>query len=97
MTAFRRLDCVLEPTKDAVLAKLKSLEGGKVQNVEPILNKVAGQSFHRGKGESSPNPASFQGFGVLICLNVPPQEPDKNGPCSYHNSYCCQLRLLKTP
>ena len=46
MTVLRRLDCVLEPTKDAVLAKLKSLEGSKVQNVEPILNKVAGQSFH---------------------------------------------------
>jgi len=46
MTVLRRLDCVLEPTKDAVLDKLKSLEGGKVQNLEPILNKVAGQSFH---------------------------------------------------
>src|SRR4030066_1373623 len=46
LTVLRRLDCVLESTKNAVLAKLKSLEGGKVQNVEPILNKVAGQSFH---------------------------------------------------
>ena len=46
MTVLRRLDCVLEPTKDAVIAKLKSLEGGKVQNFEPILNKVAVQSFH---------------------------------------------------
>lgn len=46
MTVLRRLDCVLEPTKEAVLAKLGSLEGGKVQNVEPILNKAAGQSFH---------------------------------------------------
>jgi len=46
LTVLRRLDCVLEPTKDAVLAKMKSLEGGKIQNLEPILNKVAGQSFH---------------------------------------------------
>ena len=46
MTVLRRLDCVLEPTKDAVLAKLKSLEASKVKNLEPILNKVAGQSFH---------------------------------------------------
>ena len=46
MTVLRRLDCVLEPTKDAVLARLKALEGGKIQNTEPILNKVAGQSFH---------------------------------------------------
>ncbi len=46
MTVLRRLDCVLEPTKDAVLARLKGLEGSKIQNIEPILNKVAGQSFH---------------------------------------------------
>jgi len=46
LTVLRRLDCVLEPTKDAVLARMKSLEGGKIQNLEPILNKVAGQSFH---------------------------------------------------
>jgi type I restriction enzyme M protein len=46
LTALRRLDCVLEPTKDAVLARLARLEGGKITNIEPILNKVAGQSFH---------------------------------------------------
>lgn len=46
MTVLRRLDCVLEPTKDKVLAKVKSMEGGKVKNLDPILNKVAGQSFH---------------------------------------------------
>lgn len=47
MAVLRRLDCVLEPTKDKVLAKYKSiLEGGKIKNTEPILNKVAGQSFH---------------------------------------------------
>lgn len=46
MTVLRRLDCVLEPTKAKVLDKLKSLKGGKVKNLEPILNKVAGQSFH---------------------------------------------------
>jgi type I restriction enzyme M protein len=46
MTVLRRLDCVLEPTKEAVLSKLKNLEGGKVHNLEPILNKAAGQSFH---------------------------------------------------
>jgi len=46
MTVLRRLDCVLEPTKDAVLARVKRLEGSKIQNTEPILNRVAGQSFH---------------------------------------------------
>ena len=46
MTVLRRLDCVLESTKDAVLARIKSLEASKIKKVEPILNKVAGQSFH---------------------------------------------------
>lgn len=46
MTVLRRLDCVLEPTKDKVLAELKRRKGGKVKNLEPILNKVAGQDFH---------------------------------------------------
>mgnify|MGYP001598247842 CR=1 FL=1 len=46
MTILRRLDCVLEPTKDKVLEKYKSMKDGKVKNLEPILNKVAGQSFH---------------------------------------------------
>ncbi|TEU21932.1 MAG: SAM-dependent DNA methyltransferase [Anaerolineales bacterium] len=46
MTVLRRLDCVLEPTKDQVLARLKRLEGGPVKNLEPILNRVAGQAFH---------------------------------------------------
>lgn len=46
MTVLRRLDCVLEPTKEKVLAKHKSLKGGKLKNLEPILNKVAGRQFH---------------------------------------------------
>lgn len=46
MTALRRLDCVLEPTKEMVLAKLEALEGGPIKNLEPILNKVAEQPFH---------------------------------------------------
>lgn len=46
MTVLRRLDCVLEPTKDKVLAKAKEMKGGKVTNLDPILNKVAGQPFH---------------------------------------------------
>ena len=46
LTVLRRLDCVLEPTKEAVLDKLKKLEGGQVTNLEPILNRVAKQTFH---------------------------------------------------
>jgi len=46
LTVLRRLDCVLEPTKEKVLAKAKSLKGGKVGNVEPILSRVAKVPFH---------------------------------------------------
>ncbi|GEM_PF-1914257 len=46
MVVLRRLDCVLEPTKEKVLAKLAGLKGGSVKNVEPILNHVAKHQFH---------------------------------------------------
>jgi type I restriction enzyme M protein len=46
LTVLRRLDCVLEPTKDKVLAKLESMKGGKIKNPEPFLDRAAGQSFH---------------------------------------------------
>jgi len=46
LTVLRRLDCVLEPTKDKVLKKAESLAGGKVGNVDPILNRAAGVPFH---------------------------------------------------
>lgn len=46
MTVLRRLDCVLEPTKDGVLAKYESLKNSKVKNIEPILTKQAGQTFY---------------------------------------------------
>jgi len=46
LTVLRRLDCVLIPTKDEVLKKFDSLQGGKVKNLEPLLNRAAGQSFH---------------------------------------------------
>lgn len=47
LTVLRRLDCVLEPTKEKVLEfyenKLPKL---KVRNVEPMLNRVAQQPFY---------------------------------------------------
>ena len=46
LTVLRRLDCVLEPTKDKVLDRLKKLEGGKVKNVDPILCRVTGVPFY---------------------------------------------------
>jgi type I restriction enzyme M protein len=44
LTVIRRLDCVLEPTKDAVLAKHKQL-AGRVENVAPVLEAVADEQF----------------------------------------------------
>jgi type I restriction enzyme M protein len=46
LTVLRRLDCVLESSKDKVLAKYAELKGGKVANIEPLLNRVAKASFH---------------------------------------------------
>lgn len=46
LTVLRRLDCVLAPTKVKVLAKAAAMKGSKVENIEPILNRAAGQAFH---------------------------------------------------
>lgn len=46
LTVLRRLDCVLEPTKAAVLDKYKFVTASKIQNIDPILNKVSGYNFH---------------------------------------------------
>jgi type I restriction enzyme M protein len=45
LTVIRRLDCVLEPTKQAVLEKNTEL-AGRIENVEPVLQAVAGQQFY---------------------------------------------------
>jgi type I restriction enzyme M protein len=45
-TVLRRLDCVLADTKAKVLAKHDQLKGGQVKNLDPLLNKVSGVSFH---------------------------------------------------
>ncbi|WP_433352564.1 type I restriction-modification system subunit M [Micromonospora saelicesensis] len=46
LTVLRRLDCVLEPTKDAVLARHAQLKDMGVQNMDPVLRKTAGLSFY---------------------------------------------------
>lgn len=48
LTVLRRLDCVLEPTKDKVLARYEALKKGKhtEPEIDAILNRVARQSFH---------------------------------------------------
>lgn len=44
LTVLRRLDCVLEPTKEAVLERAKRLQG-RVENIEPVLCTVSGEQF----------------------------------------------------
>ncbi len=46
LVVLRRLDCVLARTKEKVIAKNDSLKGTKVENIEPILNRVSGVPFH---------------------------------------------------
>lgn len=46
LTIIRRLDCVLENTKSKVLEKLPQVESMNIQNIDPILNSVAGYNFH---------------------------------------------------
>ena len=41
LVVLRRLDCVLEPTKDQVLARLGQLRG-KLDNVGPVLQPITG-------------------------------------------------------
>ena len=46
-TVLRRLDCVLEPTKDRVLDFLENKASAmEVSNLEPVLNRLAGYNFH---------------------------------------------------
>ncbi len=45
LVVLRRLDCVLEPTKRAVLERAEALRG-RVENVEPVLCSVSGQQFY---------------------------------------------------
>lgn len=44
LTVIRRLDCVLEPTKEAVLKKHKQLKG-RIENIEPVLQAVSDEQF----------------------------------------------------
>ena len=46
LTVLRRLDCVLESTKEEVLQKQKQLSGGKVKNMDPILCRLTGVPFY---------------------------------------------------
>jgi type I restriction enzyme M protein len=45
LVVLRRLDCVREPTKEAVLVRNAEVKR-RVENVEPVLNAVSGQEFY---------------------------------------------------
>ncbi len=45
MTVLRRLDCVLEPSKEEVLEKKVELEKMGIKDTDPILNEVVGEGF----------------------------------------------------
>jgi type I restriction enzyme M protein len=45
-TILRRLDCVLDKTREKVLQRYEALKGGQVKNLEPVLNRISGVPFH---------------------------------------------------
>ena len=46
MTVLRRLDCVLEPTKEKVLAYLPKVNSMKENAKDLMLNRIVGFNFH---------------------------------------------------
>ncbi|MGB4503538.1 MAG: class I SAM-dependent DNA methyltransferase, partial [Syntrophaceticus sp.] len=46
MAVLRRFDCVLSPTKEAVLKKYEELKKTGLQNMDPVLNKISKQEFN---------------------------------------------------
>src|SRR5204862_1077366 len=46
MVVIRRLDAVLEPTKQAVLAMKATLDAARITNQEMPLRQAAGQAFY---------------------------------------------------
>ncbi|MCZ2288480.1 MAG: type I restriction-modification system subunit M N-terminal domain-containing protein [Anaerolineales bacterium] len=45
LTVLRRIDCVLEPTKEAVLSDYAKYKG-KLKDLDPVLRKTAGFAFY---------------------------------------------------
>src|SRR6266516_1032783 len=46
LTVLRRLNCVLGPTKEKVLAKQAELKGKKLENLDAQLRKASGFAFY---------------------------------------------------
>lgn len=46
LTVLRRLDCVLDPTRERVWAKHTALKGSEPKTIEKALNRITGVPFH---------------------------------------------------
>lgn len=55
LTVLRRLDCVLEPTREAVLEQAQRL-GDKIGNLDPVLKRASGHDFY------NLSPLNFRGL-----------------------------------
>jgi type I restriction enzyme M protein len=60
MTVLRRFDCVLEPTKQAVLKRHARLKDSKVKNFDPILNDIAKDADGNSLGFHNHSDLDFQ-------------------------------------
>lgn len=60
MTVLRRFDCVLEPTKQAVLKRYERLKDSKVKNYDPILNEIAKDTDGNSLGFHNHSELDFQ-------------------------------------
>lgn len=45
MAVLRRLDILLEPTKEAVMERKKALDAANISNQEPVLFQVTGYPY----------------------------------------------------
>src|SRR6266540_2194780 len=59
LTVLRRLDCVLSPTKEKVLAKQAELKGKKLENLDAQLRKASGFAFYNTSRYDFEKPEAF--------------------------------------
>src|SRR5258705_10641587 len=60
MTVLRRFDCVLEPTKQAVLKRHARVKDSKIKNFDPILNDIAKDAKGNALGFHNHSELDFQ-------------------------------------
>ncbi len=91
LRVLRRLDCVLEPTKEAVLTKAAEMKSGKVSNIDPILNRVAKASFHN---TSKLSFSKLKGDPNKVAANLTSKQKDKKGIAADEQSVREQQGLI---